>query len=59
MQRGAIVDLEGEILQETELAYLFYDGRVEQWLPKSQCDWHEEPGIMSIPAWLALDKGLL
>lgn len=67
-----ILEIDGEVLQETERAYLFTDGEKlknadgtpsllpkAQWLPKSQCEWDSRDKIMQIPEWLALEKGLI
>ena len=52
-------DIAGEIRGETQMAFKFYDGRVLVWLPKSQCEWDPTSQTMTVPAWLAVEKGLL
>ena len=54
-----LIDISGEIKAETERAYRFYDGKETVWLPKSQCDWNEEEKTMTMPEWLAMEKGLI
>lgn len=55
------VDIEGELISpfETEKAYHFYDGSTRCWLPKSQCEWDDESKEMTLPLWLAEEKGLV
>jgi hypothetical protein len=53
-----LVDIPGEVLHETDKAYLFDDGRVQVWLPISQCEWDEYEKTMAVPEWLATVKGL-
>lgn len=54
-----------EILSETDLALLVDHGNDEPvWLPKSQISRREDDGAknltaITIPEWLALDKGIL
>jgi len=61
---GAVehVSLSGEIRRETELAILFFDGKRETWLPKSQLKditrYSDEVEIV-IPLWLAEERELL
>ncbi len=52
-------DIAGEVQGETEKAYRFYDGSITVWLPKSQCEWDDRDKIMTMPEWLAKEKGLI
>jgi len=57
-----LVDIDVEILHETDRALKATDGSREVWLPKSQLhNW--EPGsqcqTITLPEWLAQDKGLV
>lgn len=56
-----LIDIAGELIapRETEKAYHFYDGTTKVWLPKSQCEWDGEEKTMTMPEWLALEKGLI
>jgi hypothetical protein len=53
------VEIAGELRGETEAAYRFYDGAREAWLPKSKCRWDPDAGEMTMPEWLATDRGFL
>jgi hypothetical protein len=55
-----IVEISGELVEpfETEKAYRFYDGKTTVWLPKSQCQWDADAKEMSLPSWLAEEKGI-
>ena len=59
MTPSELVDIAGEIRHETEKAYLFYDGIKEIWIPKSQCQWDPDAKEMTMPEWIAKDKGLI
>ncbi len=54
-----IVEVDGEIVNETEAAYLFQTADKEVWLPKSQCQWDADEKVMSISEWLAMREGLI
>jgi hypothetical protein len=54
-----LTDISGEIRAETERAFRFYDGSRTEWVPKSQCEWDPESKTMTMPQWLALEKGFL
>lgn len=54
-----IIEVAGEIRHEKLLAYLFYDGVRECWLPKSQCQWDPDDKTMQMPEWLAYEKELI
>lgn len=53
------VEVDCEVVGETELAWEIDDGDTEVWLPKSQTEWLDDEGIMMMPEWLALEKGLI
>lgn len=55
-----LVDLKGVvILHETENAYLIeYEG-TKVWVPKSQVEFDEEDGTLTLPEWLAMEKELI
>jgi hypothetical protein len=63
--KSDIIDIDGAIEARTEKAVLFHTGDKEQaaWLPLSQIEVDETgvPGIVTVtlPEWLALDKGLI
>ena len=55
-----IVDIAGEIKGPgTEKAWRFFDGNKTVWLPKSLCEWDEDEKTMSMPEWLAQEKGFV
>lgn len=57
--KSTLVDISGEIKRETEKAYLFYDGKRDVWLPKSQCEWDADKKEMTMEEWLAREKELI
>lgn len=60
-----LTDIEVEIRAETDLAVQVFDGKTTAWLPKSQIEierpraGHKAPTIVTLPEWLAKDKGLI
>lgn len=54
-----LVDIAGEIKGESPLAYRFYDGAVTEWVPKSQVEWDADDKVLTLPYWLALEKGFI
>ena len=54
-----LVDIAGEIKFETDLAFRFFDGKKTEWLPKSQCEWNIDDKTMTMPTWLATEKGFI
>ena len=59
MPKRELIDIAGEITAETAAAYRFYDGASTVWLPKSQCEWDVDTKTMTMPEWLAKEKGLI
>lgn len=63
--KSDIIDIDGAVEAQTEKAVLFHTGDKTQaaWLPRSQIEINETgfSGIftVSLPEWLALDKGLI
>ena len=53
-----IVDLELELLHETNGAYRVTDGKTTTWLPKSQVQ-NNGDGTFTMPEWLAIEKELV
>ena len=57
------IEIACQLVRETKAAWLVNDGTQEVWLPKSQCEWepegYKDVGIMQVPEWLAIDKGLI
>lgn len=58
-----LVDLELELVHETEKAVLLSDGDNEQWVPKSLCEIEEKQGsnvvIATMKENLAIEKGFV
>lgn len=57
------VEINGEVRRQTDKAILFFDGKREVWLPKSQIEDPEDFEIgknidILLPAWLATENGL-
>ncbi len=57
------VELELELVHQTDSAYLLSDGDVEEWIPKSLVSSMEDGDeenmvIVTMPEWLATEKGL-
>jgi hypothetical protein len=55
----SIIEIAGELLHDTEKAYLFFDSSNEVWIPKSIGEWSEEDSTMQLPEWYAYEKGLI
>jgi hypothetical protein len=56
--RSDIIDISGEKRGETEKAIRWFDGKQTVWLPKSQIEVNDD-GTVSLPEWLAREKGLI
>lgn len=55
-----LVDLEAECHYETNSARLFdFGGPEKVWLPKAQHEWDEADKTVTLPEWLAVEKGLV
>lgn len=57
-----IVDLNATVHAETEKArgFKFSEDQVDLiWIPKSQHEWDEREWVISLPEWLAIEKGLV
>ena len=52
------VDIEAEVVGETEMALKLSDGTVIEWVPKSQVEDNGD-GTFSMPEWIAKEKELL
>jgi hypothetical protein len=59
MARSDLVDVSGEVQGETEKAFRFFDGDQHVWLPKSLCEWDPNDKTMTMPEWIAMEKGLI
>lgn len=59
-----LVDLFGQVTASTDKAWRFFDGTRTEWLAKSLVEWEPSDakptyGTMTIPVWLATEKGLV
>jgi hypothetical protein len=65
MMKSDLIDIEVEIIAETELAVRIDDGDTKVWLPKSQIEierprtGHKAPTIVTLSERLAQDKALI
>lgn len=63
--KSDLVDVECLVLRETEKAYGVANnlgkGKTSEvvWIPKSQCQRNVDDGTITMPEWLAMDKGLI
>jgi hypothetical protein len=53
-----LIDIEAEVRGETDKALRLYDGKVTEWVPKSQVEDNGD-GTFTMPEWLAQDKGFI
>lgn len=56
------VEIDAEVICDTEAAVLLDDGDVREWIPKSQLeDWPEtgKTGTVVIAEWIAEQKGFI
>lgn len=61
MPKPELVDIAVMLKHETKSAYLVNDGTQDVWLPKSQCEFAQlgNDGVVTLPLWLAKEKGLI
>lgn len=59
MSSASPVVINCELVSETELAYLVDMDGERFWVPKSKCTYDENEEELTIPEWLALDKGMI
>jgi len=53
-----VAEIEAELVNSTEEAYLINDGQTECWVPKSLVE-HTEDGFFVMPEWLAIREDLV
>lgn len=58
MPKPEIIDIAVQVRGETPKAYRLYDGKVTEWVPKSQVEDNGD-GTFAMPIWLAKDKGFI
>ena len=60
MSPSDLIDIACIITGETERAYrIDHGGKEECWVPKSLCEWDENSKTMTMPEWIAMEKGLI
>lgn len=58
-QSNDLVEIAGELVGDpTEKAYRIFDGKVTEWVPKSQVE-QVSDNLFEMPYWLAKSKGFL
>lgn len=57
--KSNVIDIEGRLKHQTPQAYLFNsdDDGEDYWIPKTQADYAD--GVLTLPEWLAIDKGMV
>lgn len=55
--KSDIIDIYCDVLLETEKAILVENGNNKVWLPKSMVEFEDD--TVTLPEWLAIDKGLI
>jgi hypothetical protein len=55
MSDNDLVDIAAELRHETPKAYLLFDGKYTEWVPKSQVEDNGD-GTFTMPEWLAREK---
>lgn len=57
--KSNLLDIPARLVVETEKARKFDVGLKDQvWLPKSQHEWDESEGIITLPEDVAIEKGM-
>lgn len=51
------IEINAELVHETDLAWLIDDDGKRVWLPKSQCE-YDGKVTFTVPEWMATEKGL-
>lgn len=60
MANDELIEIEYDILpHETDKAWLFVINGEEVWLPFSKCEIDTKAETVSVPEWLAMEKGLV
>jgi hypothetical protein len=59
MSAKELVEIDGDIIAEIELAYLFNNGKDHAWILKSQCSWDPDDKKMTMRKSLAKEKDLI
>lgn len=54
-----LVDIACEISVRTPKAIRIFDGDITEWVPLSQVEINEDDGTVTMPEWLAKEKGFI
>lgn len=57
-QDEKLADITAKMRRETPKAFLLYDGKRTEWVPKQLVEDNGD-GTWTMPEWLALDKGFI
>lgn len=58
--KSDLIDLsDGVVAGETDKEFRFVYEDKTVGLPKSQCEWDPDGRVMTLPEWLAVEKGLV
>lgn len=58
MGTAKLIDIAGELRNETDRAFRIFDGRRTEWVPKSQVEQNDD-GTFTMPEWLAKERGFI
>ena len=58
MSKSELFDVAAIKKGETEKAIRLFDGKVTEWVPKSQVEDNKD-GTFTMPEWLAIEKGFV
>jgi hypothetical protein len=53
-----LTDVAAKLQQQTDGAYLLYDGKREAWVPRAIVE-NNNDGTFTMPVWLARDRGFV
>lgn len=66
MRSDSLVDVDCEVRKETPTQIAVWAGAKDKqgkevwaWLPRSQCEIDDAAGTVTMPEWLAIDRGLV
>lgn len=57
--RSDLVEIDCACVGETDLAWRVDNGKTKVWIPKSQCEADWARGVVEMPEWLAIERGLV
>ncbi len=57
--RSKLVDIECEIVHETEKGILLHNGTTQEWFPKAAIEYDRRDKVATMPEYMALEKGFV